>query len=242
VAFRIGTSGWQYDHWRGVFYPRGLPKREWLTFYSRHFTTVEINNSFYHLPGEKSWDAWREAAPPGFSYAVKASRFITHFKRFQSPEESLKLLFEGAARLGAHLGPVLYQARPDFARTSANVARLDEFMARLPRGPRQVIEFRHSSWFGQDTLAQLRRHDVAFCCFDMPGFECPLAVTAGFAYLRFHGPGARYDSNYSEDELSSWAERLRGLLADVEEVWAYFNNDGHGYAVRNAQRLRELLA
>jgi uncharacterized protein YecE (DUF72 family) len=242
VAFRIGTSGWQYKHWRNVFYPAGLPQKDWLAFYVQAFDTVEINNSFYRQPSEQSWDTWKQAAPPGFCYAVKASRFITHFKRFKDPEASLKLLFDGAGRLGRHLGPVLYQARPDFERTPDNVQRLDEFMSLLPGSRLHVLEFRNKSWFGDDTMQQLRRHGVAFCSYDMPGIECPLVATARFAYMRFHGTERIYDSNYTDDMLSSWAARLRSLSHEVDDVWVYFNNDGHGYAIHNARRLRDLLS
>lgn len=239
TEFHIGTSGWQYDHWRGVLYPPGLPQRQWLRFYAGHFATVEVNNTFYRLPSAAAWDAWREAAPLGFHFAVKASRFITHFRRFREPAAPLRRLFERAQRLGDRLGPVLYQAPPDFARTPENVARLQSFLTALPAGHRHALEFRHASWFGEETFTLLRAAGVAFCSYDMPGVRCPLVATAPFAYVRFHGPAALYAGNYSEGQLRSWAARLRGLA--VDEVWAYFNNDIGGYAVLNARRLRELL-
>ncbi len=241
MTFRIGTSGWQYDHWREVFYPRSLPKRQWLDYYCQRFDTVELNNSFYRQPATKSWDAWRAAVPKGFAFAVKASRFISHFKRFRDPETSLERLFDGANRLGCHLGPVLYQARPDFERTLANVERIDAFLSLLPRSQQHVLEFRHRSWFGEDTQRQLRQHDVGFCSYDMPGVDCPLVATAGFAYMRFHGTEPRYGGDYDDALLRRWATRFRALAKDVETVWVYFNNDSHGYAVQNAARLRELL-
>ena len=242
MAYHVGTSGWMYAHWRRLFYPHDLPKNRWLAYYTEHFDTVEINNSFYRNPSKEAWDGWKLAAPHNFEYAVKASRFITHFRRFKDAEPSLKLLYEGANRLGRHLGPVLFQARPDFVRTSANIERIDRFLELLPRDVRHVLEFRHHSWFGDDALKQLAGHRVAFCSYDMPGVECPLAATTNFAYLRFHGAESKYAGDYTDDALRDWARRLRQLARDVDDVWVYFNNDIGGNAVTNAMRLRELLA
>ena len=241
ARFWIGTSGWQYRHWRGSFYPPKLPVRLWFDHYVARFQTVEVNNSFYRLPPATTWDGWRERAPEGFRYAVKASRFLTHFKRFREPEEPLKRLFDGADRLKEHLGPVLYQAPPDFGRSPENVGRLEGFFRILPPTRQHVIEFRHDSWFGAETADLLRRHGVAFCSYDMPGLRCPLQSTAAFAYMRFHGPESRYAGGYSDALLKDWARRLEGLAREVDEVWVYFNNDIGGHAPRDAARLLELL-
>jgi uncharacterized protein YecE (DUF72 family) len=241
ATYHVGTSGWQYDHWRGVFYPDELPRDGWLSYYAGHFDCVEINNSFYREPSSDSWRTWREAVPDHFRFAVKASRFLTHYRRFRNVDDSTARVYRGAEQLGERLGPVLYQARPDFERTPENAERIETFLALLPSRHLSVLEFRHDSWYGEETLAQLRRYNVAFCCHDMQGSATPLLATAGFAYVRFHGPEARYAGSYDDAALQAWRDRLHSLGADVDEVWAFFNNDQLGYAVRNAATLRQLL-
>ncbi len=242
ARFWIGTSGWHYYHWKGRFYPQDLPAQQWLSFYAQRFPTVELNASFYRQPRGSSWDMWRRTAPEGFLFAVKANRFITHIKRLDDCADPLSRFLEGARRLGDRLGPVLYQMPPSFHRTEENVRRLESFLPLLPDGLMHAFEFRHKSWFEDDTLAQLRRHGVAFCSFDMVGLECPLAATARYAYVRFHGSEALYASNYTEEMLADWAARLRELGRDVDDVFAYFNNDAWGFAAANAATLKTLLA
>ncbi|MBI2913582.1 MAG: DUF72 domain-containing protein [Chloroflexi bacterium] len=239
--FWIGTSGWHYGHWKGRFYPNDLPAREWLRFYVRRFPTVELNASFYRQPRASTWDLWRETAPAGFRFAVKANRFITHVKRLDGCAEPLARFLDGARRLGDRLGPVLYQMPPSFHRSDENVARLRAFLPLLPGELMHAFEFRHKSWFAAETLAELRHYGVAFCSYDMVGLECPLTVTAPYAYVRFHGSEARYASNYTDEMLAGWAARLRVLAAGAEEVFVYFNNDAWGFAVANALKLAELL-
>jgi len=242
ARFWIGTSGWQYEHWRGIFYPETLAKAAWFGHYKRYFDTVEINNSFYRLPRRETWRRWHDAAGPNFRYAVKASRYLTHLKRLKDPEAPLQRFMEGAQTLGETLGPVLFQTPPNFHRTAENVRRLDGLLALLRPGGRFVFEFRHSSWFGEETLRQLRAGGAGFCIYDMPKVECPVAATARFVYVRFHGTGTPYAGNYPDETLQRWAERLSTLASDVDEVWAYFNNDIHGFAVVNALTLKKLLS
>lgn len=241
ARYWIGTSGWHYEHWRGVFYPEGLPSRDWLSYYAERFPTVEINASFYRQPKTSTWELWRATVPDDFRFVVKASRYLTHIKRLADPAEPLGRVVAGARLLGERLGPLLYQMPPNFHRTAENVGRLEAFLPLLPRDVQHAVEFRHNSWFGEETADLLRRHGVAFCSFDMAGLECPLRATARFAYLRFHGPGALYASNYGDEMLEGWAARLRALGREVDEVYAYFNNDAFGYALANARRLSELL-
>lgn len=241
AKFWIGTSGWHYKHWRGNFYPEGLPTSKWLEFYSREFPTVEINASFYRQPANTTWQNWRKTVPDGFCFAVKASRFVTHIRRLQDPQDSLERVLEGSRRLGDRLGPILYQLPPYFERNEYTLADLEQFLEILPRSEKHVIEFRHPSWFEDETAALLKRHDIAFCSFDMPKMECPLWLTAPFGYMRFHGTKEQYASNYSEKLLKEWAARLRKLAHGAEAMYVYFNNDAHGHAVQNARRLRELL-
>ncbi len=241
TRFWVGTSGWQYKHWRERFYPKDVPQKDWLTYYSRQFSTVEINNSFYVQPSDKSWDRWRDCAPEGFRYAVKAHRYLTHRKRLKDCEDSLERVITSARRLGSHLGPLLFQLPPYFRRTEEQASRLESFLNLLPTDLLCTFEFRDKSWLGDDTMEELRRHVVALCSYDMPSVNCPLVATAGFAYMRFHGPGARYRGKYTDRMLEDWADRLIKLAKEVDEVYVYFNNDAFGHAVENAITLGRLL-
>ena len=236
--FWVGTSGWVYPHWSGVFYPERLPQREWFAYFARHFSTVEINNTFYRLPQERTWRAWREQAPEGFRYAVKGSRFITHIKRLRDCEEPVATFMERAQLLGPHLGPVLWQLPPQM---KCDPERLDAFCALLPRDAAHVFEFRRRDWFCEDVFAVLRRHHIGFCIYHMVDEETPVEATSEIAYMRFHGSGALYGGRYPDHDLAQWAERLRALPPEVREVYVYFNNDAFGYAVENAATLRGLL-
>ena len=237
--YYIGTSGWVYPHWRDVFYPPKLPQPKWLEFYTRHFPTVELNNSFYRLPSEKAFSNWRDTSPGGFIYAVKVSRFITHIKRLKDVEEPVETFLSRAHHLEEKLGPLLYQLPPNMHR---NDERLEAFLSLLPRGLRHVVEFRHESWLDEEVFGILRKYNVGFCVFDMPGLACPLIATAEFGYVRFHGSSGLYFSCYSDEELKDWAQKISALGKDLETVYIYFNNDAQGFAIRNAQTLAEKLA
>jgi uncharacterized protein YecE (DUF72 family) len=241
ARFWIGTSGWHYSHWRGNFYPEELSPRQWLSYYAQRFPTVELNASFYRQPKTSAWELWRKTAPQGFRFAVKASRFLTHIRRLNDPQEPLERVLSGARLLGDRLGPLLYQLPPGFHRTPENVARLEAFLPMLPGDVLHAIEFRHGSWFVDETADLLRRFAVAFCSFDMVGLKCPLLTTAPFAYVRFHGSEALYASNYTDEMLEGWAARLRDLGREVDELYIYFNNDALGYAIANARTLSGLL-
>jgi len=240
VSYNIGTSGWQYDHWRGDFYPAGLPKRLWFDYYAREFATVELNNSFYRQPKDASWDRWVAMAPPRFRFAVKANRFLTHIKRLKDVEQPLERFLRGAERLKAHLGPVLYQLPPNFDCDAENRERLEAFLTMLPKRHDHVIEFRHDSWHTDEVLHLLRRNGVAFCCHDMQGLHPPIAVTSEIGYVRLHGRA--YGGNYGSASLNTWAKRLQDMQRDARDVWVFFNNDLGGHAPRNAQSLIECLS
>ena len=179
-------------------------------------------------------------APGGFRFAVKANRFITHMKRFKDPEAPVARFFDGADLLKAKLGPVLYQAPPDFEKTDDNMARLDRFLEALPGRHTHVLEFRHDSWFADETYALLRRRSTALCVHDMQGLHCPVLATSDTAYVRLHGP-QRYAGNYGDAALKTWAGRLKNLARDTDEAWVFFNNDLGGHAPNNAERLKEML-
>ena len=240
MSVRIGTSGWVYQHWRGLFYPHDLPQPEWFAHYAHQFDTVEVNNSFYRLPSEAAFDAWRKQAPPGFLYAVKASRYLTHMKKLKDPEEPLKLFFGRADRLGATLGPVLYQLPP---RWRLDLPRFEHFLAALPPGHRHVVEFRETSWLTEPAFALLERHGVAHCLHDMRPLQVPLRVTAPLVYVRFHGDPTHpaYLGNYDLPTLEDWAARIADWHGQGLDVYVYFNNDNRGYAIENARTLRGLL-
>jgi uncharacterized protein YecE (DUF72 family) len=237
MATHVGTSGWVYNHWRGVFYPPQLRQRAWFHSYASAFSTVEINNSFYRLPAEATFDAWRAQAPAGFLYAVKASRYLTHLKKLADPEAPLHRFFERARHLGHTLGPVLYQLPP---RWQVNLPRFEAFLAALPRGYMHVVEFRDASWLIEPTFHLLERYHVAHCIHDMRPLQVPLRTTASLVYLRFHGD-ADHGGHYPDATLEVWARRLDHWRSQICDVFAYFNNDLGGYAIENAQTLRTLL-
>ncbi|HEY5884403.1 MAG TPA: DUF72 domain-containing protein [Pyrinomonadaceae bacterium] len=236
---RIGTSGWHYQHWLGQFYPAKLSPKEMFRFYSLHFDTVELNNTFYRLPKPETFESWRDNSPDNFLFAVKASRFTTHMKKLKDPESSTLKFFDGAERLGEKLGPILFQLPP---RWRVDVERLSEFLAALPEEHRYVIEIRDESWLVKDVYDVLRQFNVAFCIHDLAQMQTPLEITADFTYIRFHGPGAaKYRGSYSDSALREWAERIGGWHAENVDSYVYFNNDIGGHAITNAQTLKELL-
>jgi len=238
MTIRIGTSGWVYNHWRGIYYPQELPQRAWFAYYARDFDTVEINNSFYRLPSEAAFDAWRKQAPPGFLYSVKASRFITHMKKLKDPEAPLRAFLERASRLGKTLGPVLYQLPPNW---QVNLPRFEHFLSILPKGQAHVIEFRDESWLIEDVFTLMERYHIVHCLHDMPPLQIPLRLTASPLYLRFHGDPT-YSGDYSCATLETWAKRIAEWRSQKLDVLVYFNNDVGGYALKNAKILKQLLA
>ena len=234
----VGTSGWHYKHWLGDFYPPRFPPANMLAWYAREFHTVEINNSFYRLPEAKTFEQWGRIVPPGFVFAVKASRYITHIKRLKDPEDSIKLFFSRAKYLGQHLGPVLFQLPPKW---KADLERLEQFLALLPKGQQFVIEFRDESWYRQEVCELLRRHNVALCLHDWASAQWSRELTANFTYIRFHGSTGKYAGDYPDHLLHEWAKQIEGWCGQVKEVFAYFNNDVGGHAIRNARSLRAML-
>ena len=234
----VGTSGWHYEHWRGPFYPDDLRPHRFLAYYADRFATVEINTSFYRLPSERALATWRETAPPGFLFAVKASRFITHLKKLKDPEGSLAPFLERIARLGEKLGPILLQLPP---RWHFDAARLAGFLAALPAGRRFALEFRDRSWINDRALELLAAHGAAFCIYELDGFLSPREVTADFVYIRLHGPGGPYQGKYSTQTLAGWAEAMAAWSRQGREVFCYFDNDEAGYAVQNAWELQDML-
>lgn len=236
---RVGTSGWSYKHWRGIFYPDSVPQRQWLEHYMEHFDTVEVNSTFYHLPRESTMESWRDRAPQGFVYAIKASRFITHTKMLTGAKEPLEEFLRRTRLLEGHLGPVLYQLPPRFKR---DLSVLERFLDLLPEDLVSVFEFRDESWYCEETFELLGSHDACFCAHDMPRLWTPRRGTGPAAYVRFHGPERRYTGAYPEEVLAEWAEWMAGQQEAGRSVFAYFNNDIGGHAVDDAKALRAMLA
>jgi len=239
MAFWVGTSGWVYPHWKGVFYPPELPQKEWLKFYSSRFRTVELNNSFYHLPSEKSFQSWAGSTPPDFLFSVKASRFITHIKKLKVDSRPVEVFLERAKLLGPKLGPILFQLPPDW---SCNVERLEAFLEILPSDLTFTFEFRNESWFNEKVYKLLEKKGIALCLISLPGFLCPIKATAPFVYIRMHGSGLVYGGLYGSEELGYWAQIARGFLRQGFNLYVYFNNDAFGFAVRNAAEFIEMLS
>ncbi len=240
TRIRIGCSGWNYDHWRnGVFYPPGLPPRCWLEHYAGHFDTVEVNATFYRLPRESAVANWVRETPPDFLFAVKMSRYVTHVRRLRDLPPSIDLFYSRIRPLAESpkLGPVLWQLPPDFRRDDERLAQALEL---LP-SRRHCFEFRHESWFAEEVYGLLRRYGVALVIGDAPQrpFQ-PHVLTADWTFIRFHHGRRGRKSNYSERELEEWAQRIETWAREAD-VFAYFNNDRNGYAVRNGLWLRKRL-
>jgi uncharacterized protein YecE (DUF72 family) len=232
----IGTSGYQYDHWRGRFYPEELPKREWFEFYAKRFDTVEINNTFYQLPQAKTFDDWQQRAPKGFCYAVKLNRYITHVRRLKNPRGPLRRFIARATRLDNHLGPILVQLPPHWG---VNPQRLGTFLKALPPRYRWCVEFRDASWLNESIYELLHQHHVALCLHDRIENH-PRVLTASWTYLRFHGN--RYAGSYSPQKLIATARWICDRADSGIDVHVYFNNDAEGYAPRNAADLKRFVA
>jgi len=233
----IGTSGWNYDHWRGVFYPDKYAKSRWLEFYAQNFKTVEVNATFYRLPKPKTFENWRLTTPEGFLWAVKANRYITHIKRLKGTAEALERFFGATAILKEQLGPFLFQLPPSL---SFDEDTFEEFCRNLETyGNRCALEVRHGSWLNDRVLAKLEDHHIALCISDTAGrYPFSEALTADFVYIRLHGSRKLYASDYTEEELQVWAAKIRGWNRDT---YLYFDNDVGGYAPKNAARLAEIL-
>lgn len=232
---RIGASGWQYDDWKGRFYPEDLPKSRWLAHYAAVFDTVEVNGTFYSLPKPETVKAWRAAVGEDFVFAYKASRYLTHMKRLKDAVQPLAKLAPIAEAFGPAAGPMLVQLPP---RWKVNVERFRAFLDALPAGRRVAHEFRDESWFTDDIYELIRRRGDALVISDISGAPSPEVLTADFAYIRLHGPGAPYRGSYSDAALDAWADKIAGWLAQDVDVYCYFDNDQKAAAPRDALRLR----
>ena len=247
----IGTSGWVYSHWDGIFYPEDLPSKDKLKHFSKFFKTTEINYSFYHLPRPSTYQNWYNQTPADFIFAVKASRFITHIKRLSGVKEAWKQFLENALYLKEKLGPILFQFPPSFRATSENIKRLEDFL-KILRGRTSIkggstsknlkyaMEFRHKSWCDKKIYDLLKKYKVAWVIADSPSYPKAEVVTADFIYIRMHGSKLLFSSKYTKKELSSLSQKIKKWLKQNLDVYVYFNNDAYGYAIENAKELLKL--
>ena len=233
----IGTSGWQYDHWQGSFYPEDLAKKRFLDYYAEHFQTVEINNSFYQLPSPETLIQWREVTPPGFLFSVKASRYITHMKKLKDPAEPVSNFLKRIELLEDKLGPILFQLPPHW---HFNRERLSSFLEALPDSFNYTFEFRDPSWLNPDAYELLTAHHTAFCIYDFAGRLSPKEITADFIYIRLHGPGNAYQGLYDTSALAGWAGAFSSWSSQGYQIYCYFDNDQAGFAVQNALQLQQM--
>lgn len=232
----VGTSGWAYPHWNGVLYPPGTPPGDRLNLYTRRFTTAELNASFYRWPSNRTFAGWRERLPAGFVLSVKAPRGLTHAKRLYAPEVWVDRITRCWHELRDRRGVLLVQLRPDHERDDA---RLSWFLSQLPSWLRVAVELRHASWDTEDVYRLLEDHGAAYCVMSGAGLRCTLRATTSFVYVRLHGPDQHhlYGGSYSDQDLHWWADRILEWRDSGRDVYAYFNNDGDGNAVRNAATL-----
>ncbi|MBD3345241.1 MAG: DUF72 domain-containing protein [Chitinivibrionales bacterium] len=236
--YRIGTSGWHYKHWTGPFYPEKMKTGDMLKFYLQHFSTVEINNSFYKLPEEKTLKQWASLVPAGFEFAVKASRYITHVKKLKDPEEPVNTFMSRIEVLGDKLGPVLFQLPPSW---KVNLERLESFCKVLPGGFSYAFEFRNPTWFDDSVIEILNEYNASFCIYDIEGRTSPSHLVGPIRYIRLHGPDGKYQGSYSKQQLRKWANLLSSWREQGRKAYCYFDNDQNGYAPHNALTLMEML-
>jgi len=240
-SLHIGTSGWTYRHWKETFYPAELKQADWLEFYASHFDTTEINYSFYHLPKPETVKKWAEKVPDTFRFSAKLSRGITHFSKLNDCSVQLEKFFNSFSHMGKKLGLILIQLPPSL---HFDPERIEKFFDDL--APYSQFEFaleaRHASWYLPESLATMQQHKIANVISDSNGrFPYSDAVTAHNVYIRFHGPAALYSSGYSDEQLSEYATTIQGWMAEGRTVWAYFNNDNGGFALKDARTLKQLV-
>ena len=237
----IGTSGWVYGAWKTVFYPPALPDAQRLAYYANRFQTTEVNYSFYHVPSAETYKRWLKLVPPDFIFTLKANRLITHVARLRKVDSMWSDLTRGAAALGRHLGPILLQLPPSFRKDHTTLISFLEMTSALSGLPRLAFEFRHASWFSEETYRLLRRYRAALVIADGPLFPRVDEVTTDFAFLRFHGRTPREAPWYADGQLEREARFIEQLACNGIDSYVYFNNDALAHAPMNAARLGEFL-
>jgi len=234
----IGTSGWQYYHWKGKFYPENLPSKDFLRFYSKYFNTVEVNTSFYHFTKKSTFEKWQKEVNKDFLFSIKLHRLFTHFRKLKLNKEDKKILketIESYKVLGKNLGPILIQLPPSLKK---DLKILDRFLKNF-KNLKLAIEFRHKSWLDKETYKFLKKRNVAFVISDSPRWPTDVIKTTDFVYIRFHGKPHLFASKYEKEELQRYAKEIKKLKPKT--LFAYFNNDADGYAVENALEFKKIL-
>jgi uncharacterized protein YecE (DUF72 family) len=235
-----GTSGYSYQHWKGLFYPEGLGQAKLLSYYAQHYNTVEINATFYRTFGRHVFERWSASTPENFTFAIKGPKSITRDKRLQDVNEELAIFFEGAAGLGDKLAVILWQMPPSFKLDPETLEVLAKFLAKLPSDYRHAFEFRHVSWDHPSALELLQRYTIGWVIADSSRYFGSQQIPADFSYIRYHGPTKLYASEYSEEDLDAWTETIHSILT-TKDVFCFFNNDFGGYALRDCKRLAAKL-
>ena len=236
MIYHLGTSGWSYQGWKGRFYPEDIPQKKWLSFYAQNFNTVEINMTFYRYPKPEILKGWLDKTPKDFTFTLKANRQITHRKRIKSVKNEVKYFYILADSLQDRLGCILFQLPPSL---TLDLNLLKEFLSNLSSDQRNVIEFRHQSWYEENVYELLRLHKAIFCVVSSPQLPEDIIETAETIYFRFHGRIGWYKYNYSDEELKEWAEAIKRIK--TKECFIYFNNDYHAFAAENCKKLEEYL-
>lgn len=238
----IGTSGWSYKDWKGIFYPEKMKSTEWLTFYAESFDTTEINTSFYHLPKPQTVLGWIEKVPKDFKFCVKISRYLTHMKKLHDPEEPLSRFFDVFAPMQQRMGPVLVQLPPSASFKPDITEHFFQVLKRDYKDYDFALEVRHNTWLEKEPLAMMKRYNIGWVISQSGvGFPYEEHVTSEHVYFRFHGPGKLYASKYTDEEMAFFAEKFRRWRQGGHKLWIYFNNDWYGYGIDNANTLKQLL-
>lgn len=240
--FHIGTSGWNYKHWKGCFYPRELKERDWLKYYMQYFSTTEINTSFYHLPKEQTVINWSNTVPASFKFCPKISRYITHMKKLKDVEEPLERFFHSFDHMEGKTGPVLVQLPKMVTFKPKKTELFYELIKDHYRDYSFAMEIRHDSWLTKESIDLMRKYDIAFVISHSGNFfPYKELVTAKNVYIRFHGPKGLYSSKYSTPMLKRFARLCKEWMNEGHEIWGYFNNDAGCFAPHDALRLIEML-
>lgn len=244
----IGTSGWHYSDWMGTFYPAEVTGYHELAYHARFFNTVENNSSFYRIASEPTYKTWGKMTPEDYKFSIKLNRQITHDNKLELSDEvceRVQYILDTTQVLGKKLGALLIQLPASF---KSDLKQLDIFLAFFTKEVRSrpftfdiAIEFRNKYWFTSETYALLRKYNVALVAADSSRYPGVREITADVAYIRMHGPTKLFASSYSAEQLKELAGYIQSIESAVKKIYVYFNNDFHGYAIKNAQTLQRLV-
>lgn len=238
----IGTSGWSYKHWKGIFYPTEMKPADYITFYAAHFAVSELNGSFYKLPTQKTVQKWVTMVPENFLFCPKMSRYLSHMKKLHDPEEPLQRFFSIFEPIKKHLGPVLVQLPDNVKFNEAVVRPFYELLQTDYASYRFAMEVREESWFSEESLSLMKKHKITLVFAQSEKFPYYEEITAKDIFVRFHGPGSLYSSSYSDEILKEYALKFGEWVKQGHTVWAFFNNDVGGHALHNGAKLKQFVA